>query len=188
MAAAREMLQRNDWIVPTFNAELRTHKPVLLYWCMLIAYHVGGADEFTARLPSALAAIGTVLLTYAIGRRLFNPRVGFWAAIALSCSVSFAMVGRAATPDGVLIFSSTLALALFVFGTFAAEIGHGRCHRQRSTGTLATNYWLLVSGRPSLIAIMYAAMGLAVLAKGPVGFLLPTAIIGMFLLIQRLPA
>lgn len=186
---AREMLQRNDWIVPTFNAELRTHKPVLLYWCMLIAYHVGGANEFTARLPSALAAIGTVLLTYAIGRRLFNPRVGFWAAIALSCSVSFAMVGRAATPDGVLIFSSTLALALFVFGTFARRksvTGDVTDSDQPAPLQRTTGYWFPT--RPSLIAIMYAAMGLAVLAKGPVGFLLPTAIIGMFLLIQRLPA
>lgn len=186
---AREMFLRNDWIVPTFNAELRTHKPVLLYWCMLIAYHVGGANEFTARLPSALAAIGTVLLTYAIGRRLFNPRVGFWAAIALSCSVSFAMVGRAATPDGVLIFSSTLALALFVFGTFARRksvTGDVTDSDQPAPLQRTTGYWFPT--RPSLIAIMYAAMGLAVLAKGPVGFLLPTAIIGMFLLIQRLPA
>jgi 4-amino-4-deoxy-L-arabinose transferase-like glycosyltransferase len=186
---AREMFLRNDWIVPTFNAELRTHKPVLLYWCMLIAYHVGGANEFTARLPSALAAIGTVLLTYAIGRRLFNPRVGFWAAIALSCSVSFAMVGRAATPDGVLIFSSTLALALFVFGTFARRksvTGDVTDSDQPAPLQRTSGYWFPT--RPSLIAIMYAAMGLAVLAKGPVGFLLPTAIIGMFLLIQRLPA
>src|SRR6185436_13240979 len=57
---AREMFLRGDWVVPTFNAELRTHKPILLYWCMLVSYHVGGANEFTARLPSALAAIGTV--------------------------------------------------------------------------------------------------------------------------------
>lgn len=186
---AREMFLRNDWIVPTFNAELRTHKPVLLYWCMLVTYHIGGANEFTARLPSALAAIGTVLLTYAIGRRLFNPHVGFWAAIALSCSVSFAMVGRAATPDGVLIFSSTLALALFVFGTFARRksvTGDVTDSDQPAPLQRAEGHWFPT--RPSLIAIMYAAMGLAVLAKGPVGFLLPTAIIGMFLLIQRLPA
>lgn len=188
--AAIEMMMRNDWIVPTFNAELRTHKPVLLYWCMLITYHIGGANEFTARLPSALAAIGTVVLTYAMGRRLFNPRVGLWAAIALACSVSFAMVSRAATPDGVLIFTSTLALAMFVFGTFA--------RRRSVTGDevelldqppplpRAEGHWF--PQRPALVVLMYAAMALAVLAKGPVGFVLPTAVIGMFLLIQRLPA
>lgn len=186
---AREMFQRNDWIVPTFNAELRTHKPVLLYWCMLVAYHVGGANEFTARLPSALGAIGTVVLTYAIGRRLFSPRVGLWAGISLACSVSFAMVSRAATPDGVLIFTTTLAMALFVFGTFA--------RRKTVTGDISdtldqppplqrnAGHWF--PQRPTLVALMYAAMGLAVLAKGPVGLVLPTAVIGLFLLIQRLP-
>ncbi len=186
---ARDMFLRGDWIVPTFNAELRTHKPVLVYWCMIVAYHIGGANEFTARLPSALGAIGTVLLTYAMGRRLFSPRVGLWSAIALACSVSFAMVSRAATPDGVLIFTSTLAIALFVFGTFA--------RRKSVTGDVsdevaqpeplqrAEGHWF--PQRPALIVLMYAAMGLAVLAKGPVGLVLPTAVIGMFLLIQRLP-
>jgi 4-amino-4-deoxy-L-arabinose transferase-like glycosyltransferase len=187
---AREMFLRGDWIVPTFNAELRTHKPVLLYWCMLVAYHIGGANEFTARLPSALGAIGTVVLTYAIGRRLFSPRVGLWAGISLACSVSFAMVSRAATPDGVLIFTTTLAMALFVFGTFA--------RRKTVTGDISdpldqppplqrhAGYWF--PQRPTHVALMYAAMGLAVLAKGPVGVVLPTAVIGLFLLIQRLPA
>ena len=36
----REMLDRGDWIVPTFNQELRTDKPVLLYWLMMPAYLV----------------------------------------------------------------------------------------------------------------------------------------------------
>ncbi|WP_254506769.1 ArnT family glycosyltransferase [Anatilimnocola floriformis] len=186
---AREMFLRNDWIVPTFNAELRTHKPILLYWCMLVSYHIGGANEFTARLPSALAAIGTVVLTYAMGRRLFNPRAGFWAATALACSVSFAMVSRAATPDGVLIFTSTLAVALFVFGTFARRksvTGDVLDADQPAPLQRAAGHWF--PQRPTLVLMMYAAMGLAVLAKGPVGLVLPTAVIGMFLLIQRLPA
>ena len=61
-----------NWIVPTFNGELRAHKPVLLYWCMMAAYSLGGVNEFTARLPSALCAMGSALATYGIGRRLFG--------------------------------------------------------------------------------------------------------------------
>ena len=41
--------------------------------------------------------------------------------------------------------------------------------------------------RWATVAAMYGLMGLAVLAKGPVGAVLPTAVIGMFLLIVRLP-
>lgn len=187
---AREMLERGDWIVPTFNAELRTHKPVLTYWCMLVAYKVGGANEFTARLPSALAGLGTVLLTYCIGRRLFNSRAGLWAAIALSGSITFCMISRAATPDGVLLFTSTLAFALYVFGTFARRTvttgEAGELCDQLGPLLRAKGHWF--PQRPLLVLIMYAAMGLAVLAKGPVGLVLPTAVIGMFLLIQRLPS
>jgi 4-amino-4-deoxy-L-arabinose transferase-like glycosyltransferase len=201
---AREMLLRGDWIVPTFNAELRAHKPVLTYWCMLVAYKIGGASELTARLPSALASIGTVLLTYCIGRRLFNARVGLWAAIALSCSLTFCMIGRAATPDGLLVFTVTLSIALYVFGTFArrtvlASDGKGSDGKAsdktgEAQGELcdqlgpllrAKGHWF--PQRPTLVVIMYAAMALAVLTKGPVGLVLPVAVIGMFLLIQRLP-
>src|SRR5207237_5620389 len=58
---AREMLARGDWVVPVFNGELRTHKPVLLYWCIMASYGALGVTEFAARLPSALCAIGSVV-------------------------------------------------------------------------------------------------------------------------------
>ena len=51
---AREMLLRHDWVVPLFNDELRAHKPVLLYWCIMSSYLALGVNEFAARLPSAL--------------------------------------------------------------------------------------------------------------------------------------
>lgn len=166
---AREMLERFDWIVPTFNGELRAHKPVLLYWCIMTAYSLGGVNEFTARLPSALCAIGSALATYGIGRRLFNPTVGLWSGIILSTSLMFGVAGRAATPDSLLIFCVTLTMLVYVLFAFPGK--GGRYFPQP-----------LWQG-----ALIYGAMGLAVLAKGPVGLVLPTAIIGMFLLIQRLP-
>lgn len=180
---AREMLARRDWVVPTFNAELRTHKPVLLYWGIMASYLVLGENELAARLPSALAAIGSCLCVYLIGRRLFGPRAGVWAAIALSTSLMFVVAGRAATPDSLLIFCTTLALTIFVCGTFRPKFEttpHDVPPDPIQRGEFFPRHWLTV------VAI-YAAMGLAVLAKGPVGLVLPTAVIGMFLLIVRLP-
>src|SRR5213078_4242742 len=115
---AREMLQRHDWVVPTFNDELRTHKPVLLYWCIMSSYLAFGVNEFATRLPSALCAIGTVICVYRMGRRLFGPQAGVWAGIALATSLMFVVAGRAATPDSLLIFCTTAALMIFVRGTF----------------------------------------------------------------------
>src|SRR5438876_8026436 len=60
--AAREMLVSGDWIVPTFNYQLRVDKPALLYWCQIAAYRLFGVNEFAARLPSALAALAAILL------------------------------------------------------------------------------------------------------------------------------
>jgi 4-amino-4-deoxy-L-arabinose transferase-like glycosyltransferase len=181
---AGEMLSRRDIIVPTFNGQLRTHKPVLLYWCMMSAYGVLGVSEFSARLPSALCAVGTTLCTWFIGRRLFGPTAGVWAAIALATSLMFAVAGRAATPDSVLIFCTTLATAIYVGGTFRPRFDNAPPDTPPqliAVGQYFPQHW------PTVVA-MYAVMGLAVLAKGPVGLVLPTAVIGMFLLVMRLPA
>src|SRR5262245_43827954 len=180
---AREMLINSDWVVPTFNGELRTHKPVLLYWCIMTSYLAFGVTEFAARLPSALCAIGSVICTYRLARRLFGPQAGVWAAIALATSLMFVVAGRAATPDSLLIFCTTLALMIYVCGTFRPRF---------ETTPLDAPPDPIIAGRyfpqhfPTVLAL-YAAMGLGVLAKGPVGLILPTAVIGMFLLIVRLP-
>ncbi len=166
---AREMLARGDWIVPWFNNELRAHKPVLTYWCLMVSYLMLGESEFSARLPSALAAIGTTLLTYAIGRRLFSAEASLWAALILPTTMLFVMAGRIATPDSLLIFCVTLTMAAFVWTAWPRAGETARYFPQQG--------WQA--------AAIYAAMGLAVLAKGPVGLVLPTAIIGMFLLLTR---
>jgi 4-amino-4-deoxy-L-arabinose transferase-like glycosyltransferase len=178
---AWEMLARHDWVVPTFNGELRTHKPVLLYWLIMAAYSALGVNEFTARLPSALCAIGSALCTYRIGRRLFGPAAGVWAGIALATSLMFVVAGRASTPDSLLVFCSTLALMIYVCGTFRPRFETTPLDSPPQPifpEHYFPQHW------PVVLA-MYGAMGLAVLAKGPVGLVLPTAVIGMFLLIVR---
>jgi 4-amino-4-deoxy-L-arabinose transferase-like glycosyltransferase len=177
------MLARGDWVVPAFNAQLRTHKPVLLYWLMMIAYSVMGVSEFSARFWSAAAGLGTTLLTYHIGRRLFHASVGFWAAVVLASSLMFGVLSRAATPDAVLIFWQTAAICVFVLATF-------RPHPTTGEGPESPQPWQAGHYFPkshAAVALMYALMAVAVLTKGPVGIVLPTAVIGMFLLIMRLP-
>lgn len=180
---AVEMLERGDWVVPVFNAELRGHKPVLLYWFMMSAYWMFGVNEFAARFWSAVLALGTALFTYHIGRRMFNATVGLWAGIILASNMVFDMAGRAATPDSVLIFFTTLATMIYVFAAFRddAEQTLG----ENGGGAQQPRDWFPLSWRTA--ALMYGVMGIAIIAKGPVGLVLPTAVIGMFLLIQTLP-
>src|SRR5262249_55375469 len=65
--AAREMMDSGNWVIPTFNYKLRVDKPALLYWLQIAAYESFGVNEFAARLPSALAALISILLTYELG-------------------------------------------------------------------------------------------------------------------------
>lgn len=181
-ACAREMLERNDWVVPMFNYELRTAKPVLVYWFMMSAYKIFGVSEFGARFWSAVMGIATCLLTYGIGRRLFHPTVGLWAALMLAAALMFGVASRAATPDAPLILFSTLSLAIFVWGLPNSALTQQLSPERISAGTttpsshcerlrrqLPQSWWTYLG--------MYTAMAIAVLAKGPVGVALPTLIL-----------
>ncbi len=57
---AREMLQRGDFIVPTFNGELRVDKPPLHYFFMMAAYKMFGINEFAARFFSVIMGLLTI--------------------------------------------------------------------------------------------------------------------------------
>jgi len=180
---AEEMLERGDWVVPTFNGQLRDAKPVMLYWLIMSAYGMFGVGEFAARFWSAALAIGTVLATYHIGRRLFNPQVALWSALILATSFMFDVAGRAATPDSVLIFFVALSLMVYVLSAFPP-----RLETDLATPTPPPlEHHDFFPRRWPIAALLYAVMGGGILAKGPVALVVPTAVIGMFLLIRRLP-
>ncbi len=181
---AIEMMDRGDLVVPTFNGELRTHKPVLLYWLMIVSYHLLGITEFASRLPSALCGLGTVICVWLCGRRLFGARAGLLAAVILLTTLMFDVAARAATPDSVYIFFMTLGITIFVRSTVTgSDVNRPDSETQAAEVILGRRVWF--PSHPLSIAAFYLALGLAILAKGPIGFLLPMAILGMFLLIMR---
>src|SRR5262249_11820120 len=110
--AAYEMMERNDWITPYFNAEIRVDKPALLYWLQIAAYKLFGVQEFSARLPSALAGLLTVLLTYELGRSMFGGSSGLLAALILASCPMFSAAAHFANPDALLNGSIVLTFLL----------------------------------------------------------------------------
>lgn len=167
-ACSLAMHASGDWVVPTFRGQLRIEKPVLVNWLQLAGFAVAGVNETGARIASALLTIGTCLLTALIAGRAFRAEVGLWAGIVMATCLWSGIGGRAATPDAALVFSTTLAFWLFVRG----------CCVPTADGT----GWR--DGRVCLSRCTAAgigvACGLAVLAKGPVGFALPLLGIGAF--------
>src|SRR4051794_22604652 len=99
--AAREMRDSGNLIVPTFNYELRTAKPVLLYWLQVPAYELLRVNEAAARLPSALAALLCMLAVYELGRTMFCRRTGLLAGVILGTGVSFLGSAHFANPDAL---------------------------------------------------------------------------------------
>ena len=151
------MLAADDWVVPRFNGALRSDKPPLVNWLQMAGYAILGENEAGARLPSALLTIGTSLLTAATAAVLFPslPLVGLWAGLAMGTCVWTGIAGRAATPDAGLCFFTTLALLCF-----ARSVARPGAAPRLSWPAAAT---------------VGAALGAAVLAKGPVGVVLPLA-------------
>ena len=180
-STAREMYVRNDWIVPRFNDELNFNKPIMVTLGIILSYSVFGITEFAARFPSALWSIATVLCAYHIGLRFFGRSVAFRAAIILATSLMFCVEARAATPDAVLIFWITTAIMIYVTGTYLPPVEDENIANPPKLRH--ENEFFPQS--TVVVLLMYTAMGVAVLAKGPIGFLIPTSVIGLFLLIKR---
>src|SRR5215831_13166364 len=68
---AREMSEARQWIVPHLGGQVYPDKPPLLFWAMALISSLGsGVTEWTARLPSACAAIAVCLVTWGMGARL----------------------------------------------------------------------------------------------------------------------
>ncbi|MGI8917345.1 MAG: ArnT family glycosyltransferase [Pyrinomonadaceae bacterium] len=107
--AAKEMVQSGNFLTPRWNGEFFFHKPPLLLWLTAICYKLLGISEFSARLTSSLAGIGSALLTYKIGVRLYSPFVAVAACLILLTSGLFIAESTYGRTDSLLLFFSLLA-------------------------------------------------------------------------------
>ncbi|MHB8247901.1 MAG: ArnT family glycosyltransferase [Acidithiobacillus sp.] len=157
----KEMMAHHNLIVPTFNGELLPDKPILNYWLMWTGVKLLGMNSWGLRIGSAAVGALLILSLVLALRRLYGDSsaliAGFCTATALHSTVIF----RGATPDPLLILTVTIALLAYLRG------------------------YLLPEERTRDLLITYAAMALATLDKGPIGFLLPGLIIILFLLARR---
>src|SRR5262249_16383201 len=141
------------------NYQIYFSKPILIYWLIASAYHVFGISEFAGRFWSAVLTTVLVLATYWLGRCILNRKSGLLAGLILSSSplvVTFAKLSLVDAPFTAFIGLSLIAL------TMTVAVGSRR-------------WW----------PVFYAALGLSILTKGPVGVvLLGLACLG-FVIIRR---
>jgi 4-amino-4-deoxy-L-arabinose transferase-like glycosyltransferase len=146
---AREMLATGDFITPHFNTLTYLDKPAAYFWMVAGSFRVAGVNEWAARLPSALMALATMLLVWFLARRMFGDGAGLRAGLAFATAPLVIVYSR------YVIFDMTLA-----FLVCAAMVSYWQAQ--------ASNF-----RRPLLDMIFFAALGVAAITKGPVGFLLP---------------
>jgi 4-amino-4-deoxy-L-arabinose transferase-like glycosyltransferase len=155
------MYDTGDWILPLRNGETVPSKPPLFHWLgALVSRSFGTVDEFTVRLPSAFLGTAGVLLTYWAGAFFWNPAVGLVAALILATSFEWWLAAVSARVDMTLTF---FLLCFFVYFYLSYRSGGGK--------------------RDSIV--LGFLLGLAILAKGPLGLVLPCATVLLFLWRER---
>jgi 4-amino-4-deoxy-L-arabinose transferase-like glycosyltransferase len=110
---AREMLNHHHWLMPYWQNVPWFEKPPLVVWLMATSFKLFGISELAARLPSALAGVGTVVLTYLLSKRFVPKAVSFAVGLVLLTSYLFLHLARFATTDSLLVMFTMLS----VFGT-----------------------------------------------------------------------
>jgi 4-amino-4-deoxy-L-arabinose transferase-like glycosyltransferase len=158
---AREMMLSNSWLTPTFNGVTRLDKPAAYFKVVSFSYKLFGVSEFSARLPSAIAALAILLMVYAFARRHYDEFTAAFAVLVLTTAPLFFAFGR----EVILDMMFTCFVCGAIFSGFCAE---------QSANSGRT--WYLCGAASSALATLW---------KGPVGFLVPTIVLGLFNLIQR---
>ena len=110
----REMFLSGDFFHPTINGEPYFDKPLLTYWLIsLVTLITGSLNEWSARIPSALAGIAAVWATFQLGRRLWSDRVGLIAGWLLLTGYGFIFWSRAATAESENLLAVILCVAWY---------------------------------------------------------------------------
>lgn len=181
---AREMFLRHDLITPTLGSHLWFEKPALLYWMMIASFKLFGVSEWSARLPAAISGLLTVAAVFCVGKRfeetsanerLRDQRVdgseGFWSVLATGTTIGIVVFSRGASFDILLTMTTTWSLAFYALYAFEENALYPTKANEKKI--------------QMLLAGFYVFIGLSLLAKGLVGIIIPTGVVGLYYLFAR---
>jgi 4-amino-4-deoxy-L-arabinose transferase-like glycosyltransferase len=159
---AREMHLAGAWLTPTYNGLVYLDKPCFFFKFVSLSLAAFGENEAAARLPSAIAATAILLMVAGFCRREYDDKTAALAVVALSTAPSFIALARHVIFD--------MMLGAFVCGAIFAGY-----YAEAAEGKRARNLRLLGA----------TLSGFATLVKGPVGFVVPTLVLGVFSIFDK---
>src|ERR1022692_3622371 len=157
--AAKEMVQRHDWVTLYVNGIRYLEKAPLMYWGVAASYKLFGINEWSTRFPLMLGVLATILATYGLGRWALGTEAGFNSGLVLATALGPFLFTRFLIPDVAVGLWLTLTFWLFLISLEQAKPARWTC-------------WGLA-----------AVCALNVLTKGLIGLVFPAGAIGLYLLL-----
>lgn len=161
---AREMVVSGDWVTPRLDGLKYFEKPPLQYWLTAASFTAFEQDEWTARLPGAIAGFATFVTVVVTGAAIATPAAGVYAGLALAGSVWLFGISHLVTLDALLTLWLTLSLCAFLRAQHA-RASSARCRT-----------WMLFA---------YASAAGGVMTKGLIALLIPFATLVVYSLATR---
>src|SRR5882757_9455913 len=159
--AAREMVQRHDWVTLYTDGIRYLEKAPLMYWGVAASYKIFGVHDWSTRLPLMLGVLALLLTTYALGTRAYGERGGFYSAVVLATCLGPYIFTRFQIPDIIVGLWMALSALFFLLSLEQEQPSRWVC-------------WGFA-----------ATCALNVLTKSLIGLVFPLGTIFLYLLITR---
>ncbi|AEW00485.1 hypothetical protein A4D02_24455 [Niastella koreensis] len=167
---SREMIKLHDYTRVYIDYLPFWEKPPMFFWMQSTAMKWFGVTEFAARFPNAICGIATLLVVYAVGRRIYDTRFGILWALAYGGSLFPNMYFKSGIIDPW--FNLFIFLSLYNFILY-----HWKKNGFDKEGlTKPLYYYVIWSG---------VFMGLAILTKGQVALMIFLLVSGVYLIYNR---
>src|SRR5450755_152691 len=119
----REMVASGDWVTPRLDGIKYFEKPALGYWATAAAFEVFGQHAWTVRLWPALSGMLGLMLTFGLGRRLYDQRAALLAVVVQASALLYVAMARIATLDMGLCLALQIAMTALALLVQPARAG-----------------------------------------------------------------
>jgi len=178
----QQMVEHGALLFPVENGRAPMYKPPLFHWTATALDHIAGIKKvtpFNLRITAGLYATAGALLTMVFAYGILGPSAAVLSGLILAASYQYIGEARIGRVDMTLCFFESLALFAFVWW-YAPSPRTSRASPASNAPSITR------PARTNAIRYLFAtALGLGVLAKGPIGAILPALACGIFLIAEH---